>query len=238
MKIKITILDDQISDRQLLRNHITKWAQENNCVIEIEEFETGEDYLNIGICNLSKTHLVFLDVQMKDVSGLEVAKIIREQKYQGEIIFLSAFREYVFNGYEVHALNYLLKPIDPASLCLCLDEISNNIAAVNYIHQNGKEINNIPCSEIICFSSRLHSVEILTTSSLFVQNSSLNESINFLPREFIRVHRSFIVNLAHIRNISRNIITLTNHKTIPIGRTYLKTVFDQFISYSCRFKNK
>ena len=238
MKINITILEDQISDRQLLKNYIIKWAQDNNCVIQIEEFETGEAYLDIGIVNLRNTHLFFLDVQMKDVSGLEVAKIIRGQKYQGKIIFLSAFREYVFNGYEVHALNYLLKPVDSTTLFLCLDEISNNVSAANYTHKNGKEINNIPYNEIICFSSCLHSVEILTTSSLFVQNSSLNNIIDFLPREFIRVHRSFIVNLSHILKISGNIITLTNYKTIPIGRTYLKTVVNQFVAYSCRFENQ
>ncbi|MCD8076754.1 MAG: response regulator [Lachnospiraceae bacterium] len=73
------------------------------------------------------TDIYFLDIQLGDMLGLDIAKDLRSHGYQGVIIFLTVFREYVFHGYEVHAMNYLLKPVKEESLYLCLDEVARNL---------------------------------------------------------------------------------------------------------------
>lgn len=238
MKLNIAIIDDQAVDRAKLKEEIAKWSHERNCAVDIMEYERGDIFLSRGFDNINTVHIVFLDVQMNGITGIDVAKSLREHDYLGDIVFLSAFREYVFNGYEVHALNYLLKPIVSQSLYLCLDEAYRKCANAFYTIRCGSEINTIPYTNIICFSSRLHTVEILTVDGLYVQNVSLNNSIEFLPNEFVRVHRCFIVNLAHVRSISGKNVVLSNQKTVPIGRTYSKDIVQKFLLYSNRFNRR
>lgn len=83
--------------------------------------------------------------------------------YHGIIVFLTAFRGYVFRGYEVRALNYLLKPVKENTLFLCLDEIAKELSNNTYIYRNKREIVSIPYTDILTFSSRLHYVDILNT---------------------------------------------------------------------------
>ena len=170
------------------------------------------------------------------MNGIEVAKRLRESGYQGIIVFLTAFREYVFRGYEVRALNYLLKPVKENTLFLCLDEIAKELSNNTYIYRNKQEIVSIPYADILTFSSRLHYVDILTVDGkCYEQMSTLNKIIVHLPSEFIRTHRSYIVNMAHIYRITSGTIELSNHLTTQIARSYSKDVISAFAKYTTRF---
>lgn len=152
------------------------------------------------------------------------------------IVFLTAFREYVFRGYEVRALNYLLKPVKENTLFLCLDEIAKELSNNTYIYRNKQEIVSIPYADILTFSSRLHYVDILTVDGkCYEQMSTLNKIIVHLPSEFIRTHRSYIVNMAHIYRITSGTIELSNHLTTQIARSYSKDVISAFAKYTTRF---
>ncbi len=74
------------------------------------------------------------------MNGISIAKILRVNGYNGNIIFLTAFREYVFQGYEVHALNYLLKPITLDSLKPCMDEVARDLSGNTYVFTVGKKL--------------------------------------------------------------------------------------------------
>lgn len=170
------------------------------------------------------------------MTGIDVAKKLRSSGYNGIIVFLTAFREYVFHGYEVRALNYLLKPVNENNLFLCLDEITKELSNNAYIYRNRQEIVSLPYSEILTFSSRLHYVDILTTNGkCYEQMSTLSRIIEHLPGEFIRTHRSYIVNMAHIYRITSSSIELSNHLTIQIARSYYKDVINAFAKYTRRF---
>lgn len=235
MKMIITILEDQSKETECLISKINIWRQANNFEIEIRTFSSGEDYFEHRKESAEASNVFFLDIQMEKLTGIDVAKRLRQENYQGYIIFLTAFREYVFHGYDVHALNYLLKPIKPTPLFLCLDEIAKNLTGNSFLYRRKQEVVCIPYRDILCFSSSLHDIEILTTHGNYCQHSTLNSVIHYLPKEFIRTHRSFIVNMAHIYKISGNTITLSNHMTIPISRSYLKEVGIIFAKYTARF---
>lgn len=88
--------------------------------------------------------------------------------------------------------------------------------------------------DILSFSSSLHTIVILTCHEHFTQHASLSNILSHLPKQFIRVHRSHIVNMAHIHKISGKTITLSNRKTVPIGRQYLNDVRKAFTEYATR----
>lgn len=112
MKMKITILEDSVIEAERLRSGIWKYGQQYDWDIGIDEYKSGEDYfLHNPDCQSIQSSAFFLDIQMGEMNGIDVAKRLRASGYKGIIVFLTAFREYVFHGYEVRALNYLLKPV-------------------------------------------------------------------------------------------------------------------------------
>ncbi len=237
MKMKITILEDSMIEAEQLKNGIRKYGQQYDWDIEIDEYKSGEDYFANNSDNHSiQSSAFFLDIQMGQMDGIDVAKQLRASGYKGIIVFLTAFREYVFRGYEVRALNYLLKPLKESTLFLCLDEIAKELTNNTYIYRNKQEIVSIPYTDILTFSSRLHYVDILTVSGkCYEQMSSLNKIIVHLPSEFIRTHRSYIVNMAHIYRITSGTLELSNHLTTQISRSYSKDVIRAFAKYTTRF---
>ena len=137
MKMKITILEDSVIESERLKNGIRKYGQQYDWDIEIDEYESGEEYFSKNSEGTTiQASAFFLDIQMGQMNGIEVAKRLRESGYQGIIVFLTAFREYVFRGYEVRALNYLLKPVKENTLFLCLDEIAKELSNNTYIYRN------------------------------------------------------------------------------------------------------
>lgn len=239
MKLLISILEDQAIEAEYLKSLIYKWNLQSKWELEIFEYRSGEEFFEKNDKTLYPAFSVFfLDIQMKKMTGLDVAKKLRNEGYQGPIIFLTAFREYVFHGYEVHALNYLLKPVKEEPLFSCLDEIAKDLHGNSYLYRNKQEIICIPYKDILSFSSSMHYVDILTVSEHFCQYTTLNNIIQYLPKEFIRTHKSYIINMTHIYKISGATIVLSNHMTTQIGRSYMKNVIAAFTEYSTRFNHR
>ena len=229
----ITILEDHKSELEHLCSLLHNWSTTKNIELELHTFASGENYFQNRRTS-ENSNIIFLDIQMCKITGLDVAKKLRQEGYIGAIVFLTSFREYVFNGYEVHALNYLLKPVKEKQLFFCLDEVAKDLDNNSHIYRNKNDIIQIPYKNILCFSASLHYIDILTIDNTYSQYSTLTKIIEYLPIEFIRVHRSYIVNMAHIYKISGNIITLSNNKIVPIGRSYSQAVQNSFATYSDR----
>lgn len=95
MKMKITILEDSVIESERLKNGIRKYGQQYDWDIEIDEYESGEEYFSKNSEGTTiQASAFFLDIQMGQMNGIEVAKRLRESGYQGIIVFLTAFREY------------------------------------------------------------------------------------------------------------------------------------------------
>lgn len=109
MELSITILEDEEIHSKQLKQLLKKWGDENHIMMSIHLFFSGESFLKY---NYNEDELFFLDINLKTMNGMDIAKQLRKDGFQGTIIFLTAFSEYVFEGYNVQALNYLIKPID------------------------------------------------------------------------------------------------------------------------------
>ncbi len=235
MTIDITIIENEPEEAKHLQDALNIWSIENEFSIAIATYMSGEDYFASNSVHTSD--LFFLDIQLSGINGMDIAKKLRDSEYTGEIIFLTSFREYVFDGYQVHALNYLLKPPAIPLLYSCLNEVVESLKSNYYVFRYKQEIIQIKYKDILCLSSFLHSIDIITREEHFIQYASLNAILNCLPKQFVRVHRSYIVNMMHIHKISRNTITLSNRTTVPIGRQYLNNVRTTFMEYATRFDN-
>ena len=230
---RIVVIEDQSAELEKLSSALLLWKQQSTIAYSMEALSSGELYLEQENTE-DFQDLFFLDIQLPGMDGLAVARHLREVGYRGYIIFLTAFREYVFEGYNVHAFQFLLKPVNPDALCTCMNEIIKELSEASYIFQDKQNTIQIPYREILTFSSRLHYVDILTADNLFCQYTTLGKIMDNLPDYFIRCHRSHIINMQHIYKISRSSIYLSNNTHIAIGRSYLDMTRNAFLKYSER----
>jgi len=163
------------------------------------------------------------------MDGLALAQSLRKNNYHGSIIFLTSYKEYVFQGYDVQALHYLLKPIREDDIRKCMNVVLQLTRDNNYIFQYNNQTLKIPYHQILYFSSANHYIEIYTVEGVQMHKATLADILNNLPYEFTKCHRSILVNMSHVEKIVKNEIYLSNGNKLPISNTYLEQVRTTFL---------
>ena len=128
--MKIAICEDQLVQINVLNTKIKKWANENNIEISIDNFTTAESFLFEWV-DYDKYDIIFLDIKLSKMSGVELSNIIREKNKSVDIVFVTGFFKYALHGYKVGALQYLIKPIKISDLYFCLNKTQERISNKN-----------------------------------------------------------------------------------------------------------
>jgi len=232
MNFNITIIEDNPQEKERLLKALHIWEETNNLPLHIHDYANGEAYLEEH--DTDEDHLYILDIQLSGMTGIDVAKKMRARGFDGAILFLTAFREYVFKGYDVRAMHYLLKPVVQEALDKCLDDILQQLKGNYFISRDNGNILQIPYNDIICLSVAKHYIEITTKKEVYSIRMSLKSILPFLPKEFVQCHRGHIVNMRHIRKITATNIYLSNNTSVLIGRNYLDSVRHEYADFSMR----
>lgn len=233
MNFNITIIEDNPQEKERLLKALHIWEVKNKLTLHIHDYANGEAYLEEH--DTDEDHLYILDIQLSGMTGIDVAKKMRTRGFDGAILFLTAFREYVFEGYDVRAMHYLLKPVVQEALDKCLDDILQQLKGNYFVFRDNSRIIQIPYGDIICLSVIKHYIEITTKKEVHSIRMSLKSVLPFLPKEFVQCHRGHIVNMRHIRKITATNIYLSNNTTVLIGRNYLDSVRHEYADFSMRF---
>ena len=122
---KIAVCDDEEIFRKNIYKIIMKYMDENGCPCEIDEFASGREFISLGI-NMAKYDIVFLDINMDEIDGMETAQEIRKVSNDIFIVFVTAFISYAVEGYSVNAIRYILKNNEKFAELIfeCIDAIS------------------------------------------------------------------------------------------------------------------
>ncbi len=235
MLLNITILEDETVYAGQLQKLLAEWGQKNNIKISARHFSCGEDFMKK---TYDEEELFFLDIDLVTTSGIEIAKKLREDGFRGHIIFLTAFSEYVFDGYHVQALDYLLKPIDAGKLDNCMKPVLKDMEGSFLIWQTQSEMIKVPYNKIMAFTSYKHYVDIITqipasasdssTCKCYRRKITLKTLEQQLPKEFIRCHRTIIININKVMKLTRTEATLSDDSVYPVSESYLKDVREAF----------
>lgn len=231
--MRICLCDDDSNQLEYLQHIIGKWQQQSNEHCDIFIYHSAEELLFENEDSFP-FDVMILDIQMGHINGITLAKRIREHDKKVVIIFLSGISDYVFEGYEVSALRYLLKPLKEEQLFQILNNIKGNQKEDNkYMvvwYQGFRK--KIDLNEIIYIESLGHYITIYTNDGQYEQKKPISEVFNELKgSSFISTHRSYLVNLNHIDQITRTDCILSNKKLIPISRNCYKDVNDTFIKF-------
>lgn len=236
MKMNIISIEDSPQDALLLKDTLNSWAAAKDVELSYSFYSSGEEYFSMK--NPEYPDIFFLDIQLAKADGLEVARHLRAEGYTGHIIFLTSYKEYVYHGYDVRALNYFIKPVTTEKLTPVMNEVRKQMAGDAFFFREGNRMFQIPFRNILAFHSRLHYVDILTlppSPEIYCISSPLNALLKYLPEDFIQCHRSYIVNRSRISRLAGNQLTLMDGTVITIGRKYLEAVRRSFCEYTAIF---
>ncbi|WNX86329.1 LytTR family DNA-binding domain-containing protein [Agathobaculum sp. NTUH-O15-33] len=229
MKLNITILEDNEAQKQHLQWVIENAAKKIKIAVRLFAVSSG---LDISGESVVQTDLFFLDVETPHRSGIETAQFIRTVSKDVPIVFTTNFKDYAVNGYEVHAFQFLLKPVTEADCIPCLE---NAIAYVKLREQGSlkikqsKEWHIVSYGEILYAEAGNHSCKIVYDGGDLSFRKNISDLAKELPqRIFIQCHRSYLVNIDRIRVLNAKELILDNQAKIPVSESYFAAIEKAF----------
>lgn len=230
--MKLGLCDDDINFLRNLKDTLYSVFRDLNREITIFTFSSGELFLNY-YQEVKDFNIIFLDIKMKGINGLQVAEKVRETDSNMQIFFLTSFKNYVFKGYTVKAVNYLLKPITYNKLKFELENALINIKEINdryIVEKNDIGVFKIYFDEIIYIETYQRNTIIHTCKSDILSYKNMKQHLFILKEyNFYRIHESYIINLAYIKSIKKFDIELSSNIILKISK-YRKKMFLESLS--------
>ena len=204
--IHIGICDDEAHMRRALRGPLERKLQLLGEDYRIFEYDSGESL--IAKLETESLDILFLDIEMKQLNGMDTAKILRKKESGVLLIFVTSHPDFVFQGYEVHAFHYILKPYEEHKIQLVLEQAVKELGHSKeqfYTLEQKSGISKIPLAKILAFSSNKRKISILLKDGNKLDYyGKLDETGKDLPDYFIRIHNRHLVNLNHVTALEKN----------------------------------
>ena len=233
--MRICFCDDEASTRSQFERMAAAWEEQRGEAAELQLYNSAEQLLfevDQPEAQELAFDLILLDIQMGGMDGITLARQLRAQDKRVTLAFLTAAREYVFEGYEVQAVRYLLKPMQQEKVFELLDLARQNLQEQPSLILNcADEKKKLYLSQIAAIEAQGHYLIFHTTTGQLQQKASLSSLAGHLGDSFVMSHRSFYVNLAHLLRISRTECTQDTGLTVPVSRGAYKNLNEQFIRY-------
>ena len=234
----IAVCDDDKTElcrlKQIIENYNNEKYQDNR--LKVVLFESGNELIRF-LEKKNKIDLLFLDVMLHESNGIDIAKEIRASNNDIRIIFVTSSPDYAVDSYEVDACYYLMKPFPDKEIKILLDKAINiyitDIRECLIFSQAGKTIrifyNNIIYIECVLHKLYFH----LYNGNIISCYGKIKDcSKELLPKIFfIQCHKSFIVNMNYVSEISKKDFILPDKSLIPISKQLYREVSNKYIDY-------
>ena len=218
MKYKIAICDDEAADITYVENLVKKWAAEREKEILVDRFFSAEAFL-FEYENKRDYDILLLDIEMKEMDGVTMAKRIRQENESIQIVFITGYSDYISEGYEVAALHYLMKPVKEEKICSVMDRAVQKVQhneRMLYLDVGGEMIR-IPLYEIRYLEVLRNYVTIHAKQDYTVKKT-LSKVEKELDERFFKAGRSYLINLKLVRRVTKTEVYLFDGAVIPLPR--------------------
>lgn len=225
--MKIAICDDDQHQCQEVKKYCQKYSLEKN---EYQIFHKGEDLLK-SLEEGDIFDLLFQDINMPGIDGIETTRRIRENNNKLYIIFMTSLMEYAMEGYQLSVNDFILKPMTAESFERAFERakeaLSGNIPILNIKTKNmGKSL---PFDSILYIEAFGRKLEIVTRDGSYEIYGSLGDEEEQLTKfDFMRVHRSYLVNLNAIDQVFNRGLIMCNQDEIPVSKKRHQEVYDAY----------
>ena len=230
----IAVCDDEKRIRDQIVDFLNRYAEEMNEKIQITVFESADRLL---VDYPKDVDLIFLDIAMTGVDGMEAAHAIRKFDEKVCIIFITTMYQYAIEGYSVRAFGFICKPVKwqefHHELSCALNQIRTLQEKNQYIAvKSGRQTVQINIAEIAYCEVQNHSMKIYSNGACGAYRCQMNELEELLrPHGFFRCHASYLVNGSYIHRIERARLILKDGTEIPISQRRKKDFMNELASY-------
>lgn len=220
--IQIGICDDEIGARQILSAAVERILEKTNQECAFFDFSSGEGILKWLEKHPGKLDVLFLDIEMSGINGMETAKKVREIDDKLILVFVTGFADFVFDGYSVGALGYVVKPIDAKKL----EQVMMNSLAVlqkqsfqSFSLSNTEGKYKIPLNKILYFYSDRRQVVLVTDQKEYPFYAKLDDVANEVGSGFVRIHQRYLVRGAAVTAVEGAEIAIGDTR-LPVSRAH------------------
>lgn len=233
----IAVCDDEKTQREKIKNLFKK--MDNTIGYIVKEFISGDklvDSYNKG----AHFDIIILDIRMLGINGMEAAKKIRDMDKKAVIIFVTNLMDYALEGYHVNAYRYLIKPLNEdefrQAINGAVNELSREKQMTYILHMKDNTLKKIDAYETLYVESFGRKVIFHMCSGAEIEcNLTMSEiEHGLVPMEFMRIHKSYLVNMRYIEQVSKSNVVLHNDIAIPLSRRRQKVIYDEFTQYLVR----
>lgn len=222
--LHIAVCDDE----QIIMEQLKKLLETYRPDCMVTMYRSGEGLLDA----FDQYDLIFLDIEMPQTNGMELAAKLRELQYDGEVIFLTSYTDYMQDAFKVRAFRYLQKPIREdqleEALCAAEEEFQQQ-----YLLLTGEKVFRIKIRDILYLEAVHNETYIVTKTGELVVRSPMREIYEMLdPAEFIQTHKSYVVALRAIRYVGNQEVVLQElQPRIPLSRRRQQEVRKAYMEY-------
>lgn len=234
MIVRIGIVENETAARDYVQSMIEEWASETGHSLQLAGYASAEEFL-FKYEMPDMLDIVFLDIMLGAMNGMELARNIRKQDKGLQIVFLTGVQDFVFEGYEIGAVRYLLKPVKKtelhSTLQNCCEKILHRKTEYFAFRYQGESLR-IAFSDILFVRVEGHYLQMKTCRETYEWKGSLAQVSESLDKKrFVFVNRSAIVNLEYVVRITREECFLENGEVLPVSRGAYKALNEGFMEY-------
>lgn len=214
MKINCIIVDDEPMARELLEKYARDVPALNLIALCTNAFEASEVLLN------HEVHLIFLDINMPRLSGM---KFYRSLANPPAVIFTTAYPEYALEGFEVDAVDYLLKPISFERFYQAVSRMMERARTDRREHEedvillrSDKKLHRVRIADIYCIEGLGDYLKVHLADGMLIVHDTMKNILESLPDSFLRVHKSWVISVRHFKYLDGNTAKVGKFE-IPVG---------------------
>ena len=230
--LKFAICDDEPYMAQEIANQLSRYMNgEQITSYCVSSFQNGCSLLERD-CDFD---VIFLDIQMEYLNGMETAKMLRQRKNHSLLIFVTVLKECVFDAFEVEAFDYLLKPLDSGHFKRTMDRIIKSLQqreTKRIVVQRGTSCDVILLAEIVYFEVQGRKIYIHQRSGKITDYyDKLDDLAQRIDGRFFRCHRSYLVNIEYVRGCNAGQVILSQGDKIPVSRLRERDLTQALLRY-------
>ncbi|MBO4862450.1 MAG: response regulator transcription factor [Firmicutes bacterium] len=229
---KTIICDDEKDMRDAVRVNLERFSEETGERFSVTELTSGEALL----FNLTEdVDIVFLDIKMGGITGMDAARKLREKNSHVCIVFITTMTQYAIEGYEVHAFGFLKKPVSYAQFRLQMADVLRHLAPVKKESiqiRSGGEIYTIALPDLVYLEVVDHDLKVVCTTGTIVCRASMGETEKKLAgKGFFRIHKGYCVNLAHVSRVTADGLRVSSGDELPVSKHRRREFLEAYASY-------
>lgn len=232
--LKIAICDDEKFYRDKIQEFLKKYLKIHSLDHEIDLYTSGKFFLKKEE-NLVKYDVIFMDINMDEMDGIQTAMQIRKFHSDTYIVFVTAFISYALEGYKVNAIRYIMKDTLETAIPECMDAVLNKmqLRQVEFSFMEGHK--KLYTDNILYVESKKHKSIFIYLETEPIQYH-IYEKLDHIEKTlesygFLRIHKSYLVNMKHILKINNYIAFLDTGEELPVPRLRFREVKEIFVAY-------